>query len=61
MKRKGNRPKVPSIVRKAEKALKIAVAKVIEEHRRNGLPLVVWKNGKVVRIPANRLRRAARR
>lgn len=39
----------------AEKALKKAVKKVIEEHRREKLPLVVWEKGKVVKIPAHKL------
>ena len=50
-------PRVPAIVRKAEKALRIAVAKAIEEHRLSGDPIVVWKNGRVVKIPASRLPR----
>jgi len=33
---------------KAEKALKMAVAGVIEEHRRLGLPIAVMRNGKAV-------------
>jgi hypothetical protein len=36
---------------KAEMALKHAVAKVIEEHRRTGQPLVIWKDGQVVLLP----------
>lgn len=40
---------------KAEKALRIAVAKTIEEHRRSGDPIVVWENGRVVKIPASKL------
>ena len=47
----------PSMVRKVEKALRIAVAKTIEEHRLSGDPIVVWKNGRVVKIPANRIPR----
>ena len=46
------------IMVKAEKALKIAVAKTIEAHRVSGDPIVVWKNGKVVKIPASRIPRA---
>lgn len=34
----------------AEKALKRAVAKAIDEHRRNGIPIAIWRNGKVVRL-----------
>ena len=40
---------------KAEKALRSAVRQVVEEHKRTGQPLVIWRSGKVVRIPANRL------
>ncbi len=36
---------------KAEMALKQAIANVIEEHRRSGDPLVIWKNGQVVMLP----------
>ena len=49
--------RVPAVVLKAEKALQIAVAKTIEEHRLNGDPIVVWKNGRVVTIPASRIPR----
>lgn len=49
--------RVPSIIRKADKALGIAVAKTIEEHRLSGDPIVVWKNGRVVNIPASRIPR----
>ena len=48
--------KIPSLARKAEKALKVAVAKAIKEHKKNGIPIAVWKNGKVVTIPASRIR-----
>jgi hypothetical protein len=37
----------------AFKALKSAVRKVVAERRRLGMPVIVWKNGKVVRIPAD--------
>lgn len=56
IKRKRGRP-VPSVIRKAEKALRIAVANTIEDHRRTGDPIVVWKNGRVVKIPANKIPR----
>lgn len=44
-----------SLVQKADLAMKSAVRKVIAEHKKSGRPLVVWKNGKVVRIPATKL------
>ncbi len=33
-------------------ALTEAVAKAVEEHRRRGIPLAVWRDGKAVSIPA---------
>lgn len=39
----------------AEEALKKAVAEALAEHRRNGVPIAIWRNGKVVRIPADRI------
>jgi hypothetical protein len=36
---------------RAEEALRRAVAEVIAEHRRNGVPIAIWRNAKVVRIP----------
>lgn len=50
--------RTPTVVQNAGKALRIAVAKTIEEHRRSGDPIVVWKNGRVVKIPANRIPRS---
>ena len=37
-------------------ALKAAVEKVMEEHARNGLPIYVWQDGKIVDISAEELR-----
>jgi hypothetical protein len=37
---------------KAFKALKEAVRGVVEEHKRNGRPLAVWRNGKVMKVSA---------
>ncbi len=55
--KKRRRPRVPEVARKAEKALRIAVVKTIEEHRRDGDPIVIWKNGRVVTVPASRIPR----
>ena len=41
----------------AEKALKEAVRGVIEDHKRTGRPLIIWRNGKVAKVPANQLLR----
>jgi hypothetical protein len=41
-----------SLTQKATKALADAVAKVVEDHRRHGRPLAVWRDGKAVWISA---------
>jgi len=41
-----------SLTQKALQALTEAVAKVVENHRRRGVPLAVWRNGRAVSIPA---------
>jgi hypothetical protein len=41
---------------RATMALEAAVEKVIEEHAREGLPLYIWRDGKVVAVPAEDLR-----
>jgi hypothetical protein len=38
-------------------ALKAAVKNVIEEHARAGLPVYIWRDGKVVAVPAEELRK----
>ena len=40
---------------KAEKAIKKAVRGVIADRKMRGEPLIIWKNGKVVKIPASQL------
>jgi len=39
----------------AEEALKKAVAKAIADHKRAGDSIVIWKDGKVVRVPADQI------
>lgn len=41
-----------TILDKAEAAMKVAIKKVVRRHRKEGRPLSVWKDGKVVRIRA---------
>lgn len=53
--KKRNKPRSALMAYKAEKALKRAVAKAIAEHKRNGIPIAVWRDGKVVRIPAAKI------
>jgi hypothetical protein len=40
---------------RAEMALKAAVEKLIVERARKGLPLYIWRDGKVVEVPAKEL------
>ncbi|HEY6266444.1 MAG TPA: hypothetical protein VIW93_16715 [Candidatus Acidoferrum sp.] len=37
-------------------AMEVAMERVIEEHAREGLPLYIWRDGKVVAVPAEELR-----
>jgi hypothetical protein len=46
------KPTKASLTRQAMQALTDAVAKVIEDHRRQARPLAVWRNGKAIWIPA---------
>ena len=44
----------------ATKALKEAVRGVIEDHKRTGRPVIIWRNGKVTKVPASQLLRKRR-
>ena len=48
------------LIERAFMALKAAVEKVMEEHVRNGLPIYIWRDGKVVDISAEELRARSR-
>ena len=50
-----------SLQAKAFRALKEAVREVIEQHKKSGRPLAVWKNGKVVQISAEEALRSNRK
>jgi hypothetical protein len=41
---------------RAEMALKAAVEEVIVEHARQGLPIYIWREGKVVELSPEELR-----
>ena len=43
--------------KRAEIAFKEAVAEVIDEHARLDLPLYIWRDGKVVELSAQEVRR----
>lgn len=40
---------------RAEEAMRKAVANVIADHKRTGDPIVIWRNGNVVQIPADQI------
>jgi len=40
---------------RAEEALKKAVADAIADHKRSGDPIVIWRDGKIVKIPADQI------
>ena len=42
--------------KKAEKAMQSAVRKVAEDHKRTGIPLAIWRNGKVAKVSVRRLK-----
>jgi hypothetical protein len=44
------------LARRAEMALKAAVDRVIHERARQGLPIFVWREGKVVELSPEELR-----
>jgi len=44
------------IEKRAEIAFKIAVAKAIDEHARLGLPVYVWRDGRVVELSPDEVR-----
>lgn len=45
-----------SLQDKAEAALKEAVREVVEQHKKTGRLLAVWKNGKTIRISPNSIK-----
>ena len=42
--------------KRAEMALKAAVRKAIADHVRRGRPIYIWRDGKLVEVPARKLR-----
>jgi hypothetical protein len=54
MKSKKKRAGVP-LEKLAEEAIKVAVADAIAEHKRNGHPIAVWRNGRVVIVPPDQI------
>ena len=46
-----------SIPKMADKAIKEAFKGVIRENKKAGLPLIIWKDGKIVKIPPEKLKK----
>ena len=46
--RNSRSPGIPAIAVEGEKALKMAVAEVVAEHRKSKQPLAVWHEGRAV-------------
>ena len=46
---------IPSWVKLANRAIKIAVRKALLEHKEKGVPIAVWQHNKVVFIPSRRI------
>ena len=44
-----------SMMKKARKAMIAAVRKTLLDHKTKGLPIFIWQNNHVVRIPAGRI------
>lgn len=44
-----------AMMKKASKAIREAVRKTLEEHKAKGLPIYIWQDEHVVRIPARRI------
>ncbi len=42
--------------RKVDAGIKAAIAEAIEEHRRMGRSISIWRDGKVVNIPPDEIR-----
>lgn len=49
-------PDLLELAYRAEEALQVAVYETIRDHERTGDPVVIWQNGKVVRVSARKLK-----
>ena len=45
-----------SLLDKAEAAMKKAVREVVADHKKSGRPLAIWKNGRVVKVSAKKIK-----
>lgn len=47
--------RMTALDKNAQKAMREAVLHLVKERKRLGIPLSIWKNGKVVTIPAKKI------
>ena len=45
-----------SLAKRGEIAFRAAVANVVKQHRQAGVPLAIWRDGKVALVPASKVR-----
>jgi hypothetical protein len=50
-----NNKSYSEILKKAGKAMRDAVRKILAEKKLRGQPAFIWKNGKVVKVPPSQL------
>ena len=44
------------LLNKAVLAMRKAVRNVIADHKMRGEPMIIWRNGKVVKLPAHQIK-----
>lgn len=52
--------RVSSLEKKTKAALRKMSRKVVDDHKKANLPLIVWKDGKVVRVSAKSVKLSLR-
>jgi hypothetical protein len=53
--RKNRKGRYIPLAYRAEKAFKEAVAEALAEHRLHGIPIAIWRDGKVVLLPPDQI------
>lgn len=43
------------VMERIDKGIRRAVARALLKHKKEGWPIVIWRDGKVVEIPANEI------
>ena len=54
--KKKNKPMLTPFGKNAENALKSAVRRVLLEHKRKGIPIATWEDGKIKIIPPRKIK-----